>query len=162
VVSPSSPTPSLGVSERRGAERSEEPRSGEAPNDERAVEAGGTVVPTPDPEVPERAQRRKFTAEFKLSILRAADACRESGEIGALLRRNGLYSSHLAAWRQERERAVTAALERKRGRRAKVADPLQEELHELRKENEDLRRRLAQAGAIIEVQKKSRRSSASP
>ena len=111
-------------------------------------------MPFVDPEVRERAKRRTFTAEFKLDILRAVDACREPGDIGALLRKHGLYSSHLSTWRQEREDAAAAALGRKRGARGKVTDALQEQMEELRKENEDLRRRLAQAGAIIEVQKK--------
>jgi transposase-like protein len=112
------------------------------------------VASQADPEVPDRARRRKFTAEFKLGILRAADACREPGEIGALLRKNGLYSSHLSTWRQEREQAAAVALERKRGPRGKVKDARQAEMDDLRRENEDLRRRLAQATAIIEVQKK--------
>ena len=144
----------MGDSERRGPERSEEPRSGEAANGGRAHESGIVFTSLPDPEVRERAKRRAFTAEFKLEILRAADACREPGEIGALLRKHGLYSSHLVTWRRDREEAAAAALGRKRGPRAKVADAVQEQLEALRKENEDLRRRLAQAGAIIEVQKK--------
>jgi transposase-like protein len=154
VVNPSSITPPLVGAERRGPERSEEPRSAEPTNGERSIESGVAVVSHPDPEVPDRARRRKFTAEFKLSILRAADACRESGGIGALLRKNGLYSSHLSTWRQERDQAAAGALERKRGPRGKVKDARQAEVDELRKEVEDLRRRLAQATAIIEVQKK--------
>lgn len=152
--SASKSTPPLRASERRGPEHSEGPRSGEALNGGRVVEAGGMVASHADPEVTERARRRRFTAEFKLEILREADACREPGEIGALLRKHGLYSSHLSTWRQEREQAAAAALGRKRGPRGKVKDALQEELDGLRKENDDLRRQLAQAGAIIEVQKK--------
>jgi len=68
----------------------------------------------PDPEVPERAKRRQFSAEYKLRILREADACKGSGEIGALLRREGLYSSHLVLWRRQREtRALAGKLAEK-------------------------------------------------
>ena len=66
----------------------------------------------PDPEVPERAKRRQFTAEYKLRILREADACKGSGEIGALLRREGLYSSHLVQWRRQRETRALTGLRR--------------------------------------------------
>ena len=70
----------------------------------------------PDPELVERARRRRFTAEYKLRILREADACAKPGEIGALLRREGLYSSLLTEWRRQRERGSLAALDRPRGR----------------------------------------------
>ena len=74
-----------------------------------------------DPEVPERAQRRQFTAEYKERIVREADACRASGEIGALLRREGLYSSHLVGWRRQlREHGVHGLAQRKRGPAGKV------------------------------------------
>jgi len=74
-------------------------------------------APPPDPELVERARRRRFTAEYKLRILREADACSKPGEIGALLRREGLYSSLLTEWRRQRERGSLAALDRPRGRR---------------------------------------------
>lgn len=76
----------------------------------------GPVVP-PDPEVPERPQRRRFSAELKLAILREADACTEPGQIGALLRREGLYSSHLVDWRRQREAGTLEALSGRRGRK---------------------------------------------
>ena len=106
----------------------------------------------PDPEVPERAKRRQFSAEYKLRILREADACKGSGEIGALLRREGLYSSHLVLWRRQREtRALTGMRARKRGPKAKEVDP---RVKQLERENVRLQRRLKQAETIIEIQKK--------
>jgi transposase len=106
----------------------------------------------PDPEVPERAKRRQFSAEYKLRIVREADACKGSGEIGALLRREGLYSSHLVVWRRQREtRALTGMRARKRGPKAKEVDP---RVKQLGRENVRLQRRLKQAETIIEIQKK--------
>jgi len=106
----------------------------------------------PDPEVPERAKRRQFSAEYKLRILREADACKGSGEIGALLRREGLYSSHLVLWRRQREtRALAGMRARKRGPKPKEVDP---RVKQLERENVRLQRRLKQAETIIEIQKK--------
>jgi transposase-like protein len=106
----------------------------------------------PDPEVPERAKRRQFSAEYKLRILREADACKGSGEIGALLRREGLYSSHLVLWRRQREtRALAGMRGRKRGPKPKEVDP---RVKQLERENVRLQRRLKQAETIIEIQKK--------
>ena len=106
----------------------------------------------PDPEVPERAKRRQFSAEYKLRIVREADACKGSGEIGALLRREGLYSSHLVVWRRQREtRALTGMRARKRGPKANEVDP---RVKQLERENVRLQRRLKQAETIIEIQKK--------
>ena len=108
-----------------------------------------------DPELSARAHRRRFTAEYKLAILREADACTGHGDVGALLRREGLYSSHLANWRRDREAAEMAGLTpRKRGRKPLVPDPQAAELHSLRAENARLAARLAQADTVIEVQKK--------
>jgi transposase len=115
------------------------------------VDPGGMPSP-PDPEVPEKAKRRRFSAEYKLAILREADACTEPGQIGALLRRERLYSSHLVDWRRQRETGALEALARKRG--PKPADPAQGEADRLRRENERLRGRLAQAERIIEIQGK--------
>lgn len=81
----------------------------------RAAKGQDGRVP-PDPEVPERPKRRRFTAEYKLAILKEADAATEPGEIGALLRREGLYSSHLVDWRRQRDAGVLQALGKKRGR----------------------------------------------
>jgi transposase len=107
----------------------------------------------PDPEVVPKAKRRKFTAEYKLRIVREADACTEPGQIGSLLRREGLYSSYLSKWRQQREEGQLQALSsKKRGRKSQ--DPSLEELAQLQRENERLRTRLEQAEIIIGVQKK--------
>jgi transposase len=116
--------------------------------------AGPTPVPTlpPDPEVPARTSRRQFSAAYKQRVLREADAC-PVGELGALLRREGLYSSHLVAWRRQRARGELAALApRRRGRPAPA--PEAQELARLRRENERLTRQLAAAETVIEVQKK--------
>jgi len=107
----------------------------------------------PDPEVPEKAARRRFTAEYKLRILREAEGCEAPGALGALLRREGLYSSHLTTWRRQREQGALEALTpKKRGRRA--PHPLSRRVAELERETVHLQRRLKQAETIIEVQKK--------
>ena len=109
-------------------------------------------VGAPDPEVPERARRRRFTAEYKLRILREADACKRDGDLGALLRREGLYSSHLTTWRRQRDETAKAGLKaRKRGPKAKAVDP---RVKRLERENARLRRRLEEAETIIDFQKK--------
>ena len=113
--------------------------------------AEGMPEKRPDPEVPAKAQRRRHSAEYKLAILEEADRATEPGEVGALLRREGLYSSHLAAWRKQR-REGTLAGPRRRGRKTK--DPLEIENEQLRKENARLVHRLGQAETIISVQKK--------
>ena len=99
------------------------------------------MMSPPDPEVPEKKPRRKFTAKYKLQILQEADACTESGQLGALLRSKGLYSSNLTTWRKQRDRGLLDALSpKKRGRKEK--------------ETERLRRKLKRAETIIEFQKK--------
>jgi transposase len=114
-----------------------------------------SAAPPPDPEVSERAARRRFTAEYKGRVLRQADACAGTGELGALLRREGLYSSHLTTWRRQREQGVRAALSpRKRGRPAVPPSPLARQVAELQRENAQLSQRLKQAETIIAVQKK--------
>ena len=106
----------------------------------------------PDPQVVPKAERRRFSAEYKQRILAEADACRERGQIGALLRREGLYSSHLDKWRKQRQRGVLQGLTpQKRGPKP---DPQAAEIAQLRRENEQLRTRLQRAEHIIEVQKK--------
>ena len=107
----------------------------------------------PDPEVLPRAERRRFSGQYKLRILEEVDRCTERGQIGALLRREGLYSSHLSKWRQQRAEGQLQALSpHKRGRKAQGAGV--EELVQLQRENERLRARLEQAEMIIDVQKK--------
>lgn len=113
---------------------------------------GHSQAVRPGPEVVPKAKRRNFSAEYKLRILAEADACSERGDVGALLRREGLYSSHLDKWRLQRQRGVLRALApQKRGPKV---DPHAEENARLRRENERLRVRLQQAETIIEVQKK--------
>lgn len=113
------------------------------------------ISQVPDPEVPEKSTRRRFTAQYKLRVLKEADACGEPGEIGALLRREGLYSSHLTAWRRQQEQGALCALApRKRGRRPVYRDPWKDRVAELEREREELRKRLTQAEKIIEIQKK--------
>jgi transposase len=109
----------------------------------------------PDPEVVPRAKRRRFNAEYKLRILEEVDACSEPGEIGALLRREGLYSSHLTTWRRQRVQGQLEGLSsKKRGRKPSVDEELAKELDALKRENQHLQRRLQQAETIIDVQKK--------
>jgi transposase len=109
----------------------------------------------PDPEVPEKPERRKFTAEYKLRILAEADACQTHGEVGALLRREGLYSSHLSRWRQRQQAGALGALKpRKRGPEPDPTVPFKKLISDLERENTSLRKELAQARTIIDVQKK--------
>ena len=109
----------------------------------------------PDPEVVPTAKRRRFTTQEKVRILKEADACTEPGELGALLRREGIYSSYLSRWRRERDRGELQALSPKRRGPKSAADRgLTKELAKLQRENERLRGRLAQAEAIMEAQKK--------
>ena len=108
-----------------------------------------------DPEVAPTAVRRQFSNAEKLRILEEADACTEPGELGALLRREGIYSSYLSRWRRARDRGELQALSpKKRGPKSVADSGLTKELAELQRENERLRGRLAQAEAIMEAQKK--------
>ncbi|MEJ2737937.1 MAG: transposase [Anaerolineae bacterium] len=108
----------------------------------------GTNVP--DPEVVPTAKRRRFTAKEKLRILEEADACTEPGELGALLRREGIYSSYLSRWRRARDRGQLRALSsKKRGPKPPANSEMKREMGELQRENERLQARLAQAEAII-------------
>jgi transposase-like protein len=107
-----------------------------------------TMTQEPDPQVVPKAERRRFSAEYKLRILTEADRCTEHGQIGALLRREGLYSSHLTTWRRQRDQGT---LGQKRGRKP---DPQAAEIKRLQRENEQLRVRLERAEHIIDVQKK--------
>ena len=139
----------LAAPQRREGERSESDRSGGAANSGAAAPA--TI---PDPEVPEKPKRRHFTAEYKRSIVAQAEACRDDGAIGALLRREGLYSSHLTTWRRQKDEGELEALAPKKRGRKSTANPLADENQRLRKENARLSRRIEQAELIIDVQKK--------
>ena len=103
----------------------------------------------PDPEVPEQAIRRKFTAAYKSRILREAELCTQPGQLGALLRREGLYYSNIAKWRRQAEQGL---IPKKRG--PQKPDPGVRRIAELEKANAKLARKLKQAELIIEVQKK--------
>ena len=150
-ITPASPTV-LPATERREAERSEASRS--------AV-AGKTVAPEPpdppqpDPEVVVDAKRRTFTAEYKQRILTEADAAAtHPGAIGALLRREGLYSSHLVTWRRERQAGILKGLTpHRRGPKSKRS-PQEDEIQKLRRENQRLTEELRKAEIVIDVQKK--------
>jgi transposase-like protein len=119
---------------------------------ERGKAAAERVAPTraPDPELLERPTRRRFSAEYKLRIVREADACSRPGEIGALLRREGLYSSLLTEWRRARDAGALEALERPRGR--KPPHPLESENADLRRRAERAEAELEKARRVIEVQ----------
>ena len=127
----------------------------EAEGARRATGASGPATlraPAPDPEVPAKVQRRQFTAEYRRRMLKEADACKKHGELGALLRREGLYSSHLANWRRQREQGeLVAGRARKRGPTPKPIDP---RVKQLEVENRRLQRKLARAETIITLQKK--------
>jgi len=130
-----------------------------------STDVGGTeggakptgVPPTsgvPNPEVPEKPVRRSFSGPYKLRILEEADRC-ERGQLGALLRREGLYSSHINTWRRQREEGMLSGLTpKKRGRKAKPKDPLVEEHRRLQRENQRLKAQLEKAETIIGFQKK--------
>ena len=143
----SSALPSAGRSE---DERSETERS--AADGKAGAEAAAVV--RPDPEVVAKGKRRRFTANYKQQILAKADAAAEHGGIGALLRREGLYSSHLGKWRRERAASIRQGLEpRKRGPKSK-RNPLAEENQKLQRANDRLTEQLRKAEIIIDVQKK--------
>jgi transposase-like protein len=110
-----------------------------------------------DPEVAAKAKRRQFTAEYKLRIVREAAAAKSPGEIGALLRREGLYSSHLADWRRQRERGELAGLSAKRGRKPGPVNPLAKRVAELERDKRRLQRKLEQAELLLDIQKKASR-----
>ena len=112
-------------------------------------------MPPPNPEVPEKKPRRKFTAQYKLRIISEADACKEPGQVGVLLRSEGLYSSNLNTWRRQKEKGLLEALSpKKRGRKEKEKNPLTQRVARLERENKQLRKKLKQAETIIDVQKK--------
>jgi transposase-like protein len=117
--------------------------------------ADGTSMSVPDPEVSAKPARRRFKAEDKRRILLEADACTRSGELGALLRREGLYSSSLSAWRAARKRGEIAGLApKKRGPKATPPDPRDRRLAEMERENGRLKARLERAEGLIAIQKK--------
>jgi transposase-like protein len=141
----------LPAAERREDERSEASRSSAAG---KTVAPPPAALPLPNPEVVADAKRRTFTAEYKLRILAEADAATQPGAIGALQRREGLYSSHLVTWRRERQAGILKGLTpHKRGPKSKRS-PIEEENQKLRRENERLTEQLRKAEIVIDVQKK--------
>jgi transposase len=140
----------FGAPEWSSGERSEPERNGGAPK----ARGGGSGMAVPDPEVSARPKRRQFTAAYKARIVEEASRCSNPGEIGALLRREGLYSSTLSGWRELSRRGMLKELaDDKRGRKP-TKNPLSDEVARLERENRRLQRRLEQAETIIEIQKK--------
>ncbi|MQA91268.1 MAG: transposase [Gemmatimonas sp.] len=125
-------------------------RGAQRPVGERSEAAADRGAEVPHPELVERPQRRRFPARYKLRILQEADACTRPGEIGALLRREGLYTSHLSAWRRQREQGALQALAQPRGR--PKPHPLETENTALRRRAEQAEAELAKARKVIEVQ----------
>lgn len=131
-----------------GSKRSEEP------SPEPSLKVNGSSPP--DPEVQEKARRRRFSARYKLKILEQADRCRQPGEVGALLRREGLYWSNLQTWRRQREEgSLQGLLPKKRGRKSAPNNPLAGKVKELERENKRLLRKLQRAEIMLDIQKKA-------
>ena len=120
------------------------------------MEAGNNgATSSREVEVVAKAERRRFTAEYKLRVLRDADDCKQAGEIGALLRREGLYWSNLTNWRKQRESGELAGLKgKKRGSHRREKNPLVDRVRELERDNARLKRRAERAEGIVELQKK--------
>jgi len=108
----------------------------------------------PEVEVVAKASRRRFTVEYKRKIVREADGCKTPGAVGALLRREGLYSSHLTVWRAARDRGELAGASKKRGPTPRTPDPRDKKIAELERETARWRKRAERAEALVEVQKK--------
>lgn len=122
--------------------------------DVKAVAVDGESPAISNPEVEVRATRRRFAEKFKRRILREAEGCKGSGEIGALLRREGLYASHLVTWRRQLESDGTAGLSRKRGRKVDPEAGSTRKIAQLERANQRLVEKLRKAEFIIEFQKK--------
>jgi len=132
----------------RGSDKRDDDRLISSSTDERTVDL------KPDPEVLEKPERRTFTTAYKINILEETDRCTEPGQIGAILRREGLYFSYLNNWRRQRQEGMLAGLSKRRGRKTIPVNPLAERIELLEKENTRLRRELERASMIIDVQKK--------
>ena len=134
------PAPALGVEER---------------SDETPSAGGGDRLAPPDPEVVAKPTRRQFTATYRLRILEEADRCTEPGEVGRLLRREGLYSSHLTAWRKARRKGSLQGLSsKKRGAKPAECNPLDAKVRELEAKVARLEKELHTAHTILDVQGK--------
>jgi len=135
-----SPAPALGVEER---------------SDEVPSAGAGTRPALPDPEVVAKPKRRRFTAEYRLRIVEEADQCRQPGDVGRLLRREGLYSSHLTKWREaHRNGALHGLRSKKRGVKPKASNPLEPKVRELEAKVARLEKDLHTAHTILDVQGK--------
>lgn len=140
---------------REGWGESGDPQPLEGERSEPEGGGGSPGLKALEPEVVPGPQRRRFSPEYKLRVLREADACRHAGEVGALLRREGLYSSHLASWRRAREKGALSGLApRRRGRKPDPNAARDRQIAKLEKENARLKDQLRKAEKIIEVQKK--------
>jgi transposase len=129
------------------------PRVEEMEGARRATGISSTAAP--NPEVPEKASRRSYTAEYKGRILKEAEDCKEQGQVGALLRREGLYFSNLTSWRHQAEKGTLDALSsKKRGPKARKSDPSVRRIAEQEKEIQKLQAKLRKAELIIDAQKK--------
>ena len=147
-VNPRGSTPAEGEMERARRATGVAPSAGGSGSDLHGIAS-------PDPEVPENKPRRKHTAKYKLQILAEADACEQPGQIGALLRREGLYSSSLTTWRRQREKGLLRTMTPKnRGRKEIQKNPLAKHVAQLENENRRLELKLKKAELIIEAQKK--------
>ena len=147
-------TDSVTVS-RPGSEEPPSMRGGERSEPDRSEGGSSEKWKIPNPEVTAKAQRRRFSTSYKLRIVKKADQCRLPGEIGTLLRKEGLYSSQLSEWRKLHNSGAFDALNGKgRDPKKKPVNPLQAELDRVRKEKARLEKKLKQAELIIEFQKK--------
>ncbi len=117
------------------------------------LEGKRSAAAPPDPEVVDKPLRRRFTSEYKLRIVEEADRCTQPGEVGLLLRREGLYTSHLTSWRKARRTGSLKALSKKRGRKSE-RNPLEEKVRKLEREKARLEKELHKAHLIIDVQGK--------
>ena len=139
----------IGISEWSEGERSEPKRNGEIPILKNFQEGRRAI---PNSEVLEKPKRRRFSAAYKAQIVQKAEGCKEPGQIGALLRREGLYSSQLTEWRKQ-YRTSAGLQEKKRGRKPKQS-ALEKENEKLKKQITHLEERLEKAETIIDIQKK--------
>jgi len=144
----------VGVPECSGGERSEPERNGGTPTSAAAHDGSGEGI-APDPEVLETPKRRRFSAEYKARLVREAESCAGWGQIGALLRREGVYWSQFAKWRKQYRKGAQSALRDDARGRKHTKHPLESENERLRKQIARLERRLQQAEAIIDIQKKA-------
>jgi transposase len=147
----------IGMAEVKGKlNPSEGPERSVGPSEKREGASGYGLREMRNPEVSEKPTRRRFSAEYKMRILKEADACKQPGELGALLRREGLYWSALSTWRRQREEGTLQGLAaKKRGRKGKEREPKTQREKELERENRRLSRRLEKVELMLDIQKKT-------